>query len=47
MCELAGGWLGGFIAQRIVRHKNQKASYQNKFWLIVISHHIAWLLWLV
>lgn len=47
LCELAGGWLGGFIAQRVVRHKNLKASYQNKFWLIVISHHIAWLFWLI
>ena len=47
LCELAGGWLGGFIAQRMLRHKSQKASYQTKFWTIVITHHIAWLFWLV
>ncbi len=47
LCELAGGWLGGFVAQRILRHKSQKASYQTKFWLIVIAHYIAWLIWLV
>jgi uncharacterized membrane protein YsdA (DUF1294 family)/cold shock CspA family protein len=46
LCELAGGWLGGFIAQRILRHKSQKKSYQVAFWAIVIIHHIAWLFWL-
>jgi uncharacterized membrane protein YsdA (DUF1294 family)/cold shock CspA family protein len=46
LCELAGGWLGGFIAQRILRHKSQKESYQATFWAIVIIHYIAWLFWL-
>lgn len=46
LCELAGGWIGGFIAQRTLRHKNRKESYQAVFWAIVISHHIAWLFWL-
>jgi uncharacterized membrane protein YsdA (DUF1294 family)/cold shock CspA family protein len=46
LCEIAGGWLGGFIAQRILRHKNQKTSYQAAFWAIVILHHITWLFWL-
>jgi uncharacterized membrane protein YsdA (DUF1294 family)/cold shock CspA family protein len=46
LCELAEGWLGGFIAQRILRHKNQKTSYQVVFWAIVILHYIAWLFWL-
>lgn len=46
LCELAGGWMGGFIAQRILRHKSQKESYQAAFWAIVIIHYIAWLLWL-
>jgi uncharacterized membrane protein YsdA (DUF1294 family)/cold shock CspA family protein len=46
LCELGGGWLGGFIAQRILRHKSQKESYQAMFWVIVIIHHIAWLFWL-
>jgi uncharacterized membrane protein YsdA (DUF1294 family)/cold shock CspA family protein len=35
LCEIAGGWLGGFIAQRILRHKSQKKSYQAAFWAIV------------
>jgi uncharacterized membrane protein YsdA (DUF1294 family)/cold shock CspA family protein len=46
LCELAGGWLGGFIAQRILRHKSQKKSYQATFWAIVIIHYIVWLFWL-
>ncbi|MBH8573710.1 cold shock and DUF1294 domain-containing protein [Nostocaceae cyanobacterium CENA369] len=46
LCELAGGWLGGFIAQRILHHKSQKKSYQSVFWAIVIIHYIVWLFWL-
>lgn len=46
LCELAGGWLGGFVAQRKLRHKNRKASYQNAFWGIVVIHHMLWLGWL-
>jgi uncharacterized membrane protein YsdA (DUF1294 family)/cold shock CspA family protein len=46
LCELAGGWLGGFIAQRILRHKSRKKSYQAAFWVIVVIHYIAWLFWL-
>ena len=46
LCELAGGWLGGFIAQRILRHKGQKESYQVTFWAIVIIHYVVWLFWL-
>ncbi|WP_426777700.1 DUF1294 domain-containing protein [Lusitaniella coriacea] len=46
LCELAGGWLGGFIAQRTLRHKSKKQSYQLVFWAIVTTHYIAWLFWL-
>lgn len=46
LCELAGGWLGGFIAQRILHHKSKKESYQVTFWAIVIIHYIGWLFWL-
>jgi uncharacterized membrane protein YsdA (DUF1294 family)/cold shock CspA family protein len=43
LCELAGGWLGGFVAQRRLHHKSKKKSYQVKFWTIVSIHHIGWL----
>jgi uncharacterized membrane protein YsdA (DUF1294 family)/cold shock CspA family protein len=44
--ELAGGWLGGFVAQRKLRHKNMKTSYQVVFWAIVALHITFWLDWL-
>ncbi|NJO76846.1 MAG: DUF1294 domain-containing protein [Leptolyngbyaceae cyanobacterium RM1_406_9] len=47
LCELAGGWLGGFVAQRRLHHKNSKESYQFEFWVIVALHYVAWLGWLL
>jgi uncharacterized membrane protein YsdA (DUF1294 family)/cold shock CspA family protein len=47
LCELAGGWLGGFVAQRRLHHKSSKESYQFEFWVIVALHYIAWLGWLI
>ncbi len=41
LCELAGGWLGGFVAQQKLHHKSKKKSYQIKFWTIVIIHQIG------
>lgn len=40
--EFLGGWPGAFIAQRKLRHKNRKQSYQIVFWLIVGIHLVAW-----
>ncbi|MEO8045617.1 MAG: DUF1294 domain-containing protein [Spartobacteria bacterium] len=36
--ELIGGWPGAFIAQRRLRHKCSKRSYQVAFWLIVLGY---------
>ncbi|AFY67099.1 cold shock and DUF1294 domain-containing protein [Geitlerinema sp. PCC 7407] len=47
ICELAGGWIGGFLAQKILRHKSRKQSYQSVFWAIVVVHYFAWLFWLL
>ncbi len=46
--EFFGGWPGGLLAQKILRHKNRKPSYQIEFWLIVsinviITGYILWL----
>lgn len=46
-CDLAGGWIGGFIAQRRLRHKVSKSSYQTTFWLVVGMHYIFWLGWFI
>ncbi len=39
--ELLGGWPGAFLAQRRLRHKCSKPSYQGVFWLIVALYQIA------
>lgn len=42
---LLAGFLGGspaaFLAQRVLRHKNRKTSFQVKFWLLVAVQ--AWI----
>jgi uncharacterized membrane protein YsdA (DUF1294 family) len=35
---LAGGWPGALLAQRMLRHKTAKTSFQVKFWLTVIAN---------
>lgn len=41
--ELFGGWIGGFFAQKIWRHKSSKGSYQFVFWVIVTLHLLVWI----
>ena len=38
--ELMGGWPGSYLAQRFLRHKISKKSYQVIFWLIVVIHQL-------
>lgn len=40
---LLGGWPGALVAQQLMRHKPQKASFQGLFWLIVALHQVYWL----
>jgi uncharacterized membrane protein YsdA (DUF1294 family) len=41
LLELLGGWPGAWIAQRRLRHKCSKGSYQMVFWLIVLGYQFA------
>ena len=41
LMELLGGWPGAFLAQRRLRHKCSKGSYQLVFWLIVLAYQFA------
>lgn len=41
LLELFGGWPGAFVAQRRLRHKSSKFSFQFTFWLIVGLHQFA------
>lgn len=41
MLELLGGWPGALLAQRWLRHKNRKTSYQFAFWACVLLHEAS------
>jgi uncharacterized membrane protein YsdA (DUF1294 family)/cold shock CspA family protein len=41
LAELLGGWPGAFLAQRRLRHKCSKGSYQFVFWGIVLLYQLA------
>ncbi|MEI6073932.1 MAG: DUF1294 domain-containing protein [Verrucomicrobiota bacterium] len=41
LTELLGGWPGAFLAQRRLRHKVSKFSYQFVFWAIVLSYQFV------
>lgn len=41
LAELLGGWPGAFVAQRRLRHKVSKFSYQVVFWMIVLGWQFA------
>ena len=38
---LVGGWPGGVLAQRWLRHKSAKPSFQRMFWLTVVANVIG------
>ncbi|HLX95224.1 MAG TPA: DUF1294 domain-containing protein [Verrucomicrobiae bacterium] len=41
LTELLGGWPAALLAQRRLRHKCSKGSYQFVFWLIVMAYQFA------
>ena len=44
--DLLCGWPGGLLAQNFLRHKNQKTSYQIKYWLLAVLNTLLLGLWL-
>jgi uncharacterized membrane protein YsdA (DUF1294 family) len=45
MFTLLGGWSGSFLAQRWLRHKSQKPSFQIAAWLGFALHLLAAMAW--
>jgi uncharacterized membrane protein YsdA (DUF1294 family) len=41
LAESLGGWPAALLAQRRLRHKCSKGSYQFVFWLIVLAYQFA------
>ena len=41
LCDLLGGWPGGLLAQKALRHKSSKASFQTAFGVCVVLNLAA------
>lgn len=43
---LIGGWPGALLAQKFLRHKSSKASFQRVFWVTVVVNVlvVGWLM---
>ena len=38
---LAGGWPGAIVAQQLLRHKSNKASFRSAFWASVMGNALG------
>lgn len=47
LLELLGGWPGALVAQQCFRHKTRKLSFQLVVWLIIATHQLVWMDWLL
>lgn len=44
MLGLVGGWPGAIIAQQVLRHKSNKASFRTKFWVTVVLNILGFII---
>lgn len=46
LLALIGGWPGAWVAQKTLRHKTKKASFQTAFWVTVVLNcaAVGWIL---
>jgi uncharacterized membrane protein YsdA (DUF1294 family) len=44
LLAVIGGWPGAILAQRLLHHKNRKASFQGAFWVTVAVNSAVFLL---
>lgn len=42
--EALGGWPGGLVARRALRHKSAKRRFRAVSWAIIVAHVSAWAL---
>ena len=40
---LVGGWPGAIVAQQVLRHKSNKASFRAKFWATVLANVVGFI----
>ena len=43
--ELLGGWPGGIVARRVLRHKTRSVGFCVVSWGIVVGHALGWGIW--
>lgn len=41
LSELLGGWVGGLLARKLLRHKSRKLPFRMLSWAIIAVHLIA------
>lgn len=46
LLELAGGWPGALVAQRVFRHKTHDSGFRLVFFAIIGFHVLLWALWM-